>query len=166
MTTAPARPSQAPGMSVPTLPPFDHKPSPYSGPSKDEVLAMRREFLTPALLTYYKDPLMIVEGKMQYLFDEKGRRYLDGFAGIVTVSVGHCHPKVIEAVRRQNELLQHTTTIYLHPNIALFAKKLISTFPKGGGLDKGVCYFTSSGSEANDLAILMARVKTGNFDFL
>jgi alanine-glyoxylate transaminase/(R)-3-amino-2-methylpropionate-pyruvate transaminase len=165
MTTAPARPTPAASAnSTPELPPFAHKPHPYTGPSRDEVLAMRREYLTPALVTYYKDPLLIVEGKMQYLFDEKGRRYLDAFAGIVTVSVGHCHPKVVEAVRQQNELLQHTTTIYLHPNIALFAKKLISTFPKGSGLDKGVCYFTNSGGEANDLAILMARVKTGNYD--
>ncbi len=147
---------------TPQLPPFAHKPQPYSGPSKDEVLAMRREYLTPALITYYREPLMIVEGKMQYVFDEKGRRYLDGFAGIVTISVGHCHPKVVEAVREQNERLQHTTTIYLHPNIALFAKKLASTFPKGSGL--GVCYFTNSGGEANDLAIMMARCKTGAFD--
>ena len=164
MTRAPAKPSAVPSPVAPTLPPCDHRPAPYGGPSKEDVLAMRREFLTPALITYYKDPVMIVEGKMQWLFDEKGRRYLDGFAGIVTVSVGHCHPKVVEAVRRQNELLQHTTTIYLHPNISLFGKKLISTFPKGSGLDKGVVYFTSSGSEANDLALLMARVKTGNFD--
>jgi alanine-glyoxylate transaminase/(R)-3-amino-2-methylpropionate-pyruvate transaminase len=166
MTTAPTKPTTPTAVAAPKLPQFNHTPAPYTGPAKDEVLAMRREFLTPALLTYYKDPVMIVEGKMQYLFDERGRRYLDGFAGIVTVSVGHCHPKIVEAVRKQNELLQHTTTIYLHPNIALFGKKLISTFPKGSGLDKGVCYFTSSGSEANDLAILMARVKTGNFDFI
>src|SRR3982751_643490 len=98
MTTAPTKPT-APA-ATPKLPPFAHTPAPYSGPSKEEVLAMRREFLTPALLTYYKDPLMIVEGRMQYLFDEKGRRYLDGFAGIVTVSVGHSHPKVVEAVKR------------------------------------------------------------------
>lgn len=147
-----------------TLPPFDHKPAPYKGPSKKEVLDLRREFLTPALLTYYRDPIMIVEGKMQYLFDETGRRYLDFFAGIVTVSVGHCHPKVVEAVREQNERLQHTTTIYLHPNIGLFGKKIASTFPKESGLS--VCYFTNSGSEANDLAMLMARVKTGSFDFI
>lgn len=169
-TPTPTKPAAAPtapvGGQAPKLPPFAHTPAPYTGPAKDEVLAMRREFLTPALLTYYKDPVMIVEGKMQYLFDERGGRYLDGFAGIVTVSVGHCHPKIVEAVRRQNDLLQHTTTIYLHPNIALFAKRLISTFPKGSGLDKGVCYFTSSGSEANDLAILLARVKTGNFDLI
>ncbi len=160
MTTMTAKPS------APVMPPCDFKPAPYSGPSREEVLAMRREFLTPALVTYYKDPLMIVQGHMQWLFDEKGRRYLDAFAGIVTVSVGHCHPKVLEAVRKQNEMLQHTTTIYLHPNIAQFGKKLISTFPKGSGLDKGVCYFTNSGGEANDLAIMMARVKTGAFDVI
>jgi alanine-glyoxylate transaminase/(R)-3-amino-2-methylpropionate-pyruvate transaminase len=125
---------------------------------------MRREFLTPALVTYYREPVMIVEGKMQYLFDEKGKRYLDAFAGIVSVSVGHCHPKVLEAVREQNEKLQHTTTIYLHPNIALFAKKLASTFPKGSGLS--VCYFLNSGSDANDAAILMARAFTGHWDVI
>src|SRR3954469_2895188 len=151
-------------MKTPRLPPFDHQPRPYTGPSPDEATALRRQFLNPAIFTYYQTPIMIVEGKMQYLFDEKGRRYLDGFAGIVTVSIGHCHPKVVEAVKRQNELLQHTTTIYLHPTIAQFAKKLIGTFPKGSGLDKGVVYFTNSGSEANDLAILMSRVKTGHFD--
>lgn len=148
----------------PTLPKYNHAPKPYSGPTREEVLAMRREFLSPALLMYYKEPVMIVEGSMQYLYDEKGTRYLDGFAGIVTVSVGHCHPKVIEAIREQNERFQHTTTIYLHPNIALYAKKLASTFPKNSGLS--VCYFTNSGSESNDLALLMARAYTGHYDIV
>jgi alanine-glyoxylate transaminase/(R)-3-amino-2-methylpropionate-pyruvate transaminase len=151
-------------ITTPTLPPFDHTPAPYAGPSKAEVLAMRKEHLTPALFTMYRDPLLIVEGRMQYLFDETGKRYLDGFGGIVTVSVGHCHPKVVEAVREQNERLQHATTIYLHPNIALFAKKLAGTFPAGSGLD--VVYFLNSGSEANDTAVLMARAFTGNYDMI
>jgi alanine-glyoxylate transaminase/(R)-3-amino-2-methylpropionate-pyruvate transaminase len=151
-------------MTLPNLPACNHHPQPYDGPTREAVLDMRREFLTPALVTYYADPIMIVEGHMQWLFDETGRRYLDGIAGIVTVSVGHCHPKVVEAVREQNERLQHTTTIYLNPNIAQFGKKLISTFPKDSGL--GVCYFTNSGSEANELAMLMARLHTGNFDIL
>ncbi|MCH2140968.1 MAG: aspartate aminotransferase family protein [Phycisphaerales bacterium] len=149
---------------LPVLPVSDHQPRPYDGPSRADVLEMRREFLTPALVTYYADPVMIVEGHMQWLFDETGKRYLDGIAGIVTVSVGHCHPKVLDAVREQNERLQHTTTIYLNPNIAEFGKKLISTFPDDSGL--GVCYFTNSGSEANELAMLMARLHTGNFDIL
>jgi alanine-glyoxylate transaminase/(R)-3-amino-2-methylpropionate-pyruvate transaminase len=146
------------------LPACDHQPRAYDGPSREVVLDMRREFLTPALVTYYAEPIMIVEGHMQWLFDETGRRYLDGIAGIVTVSVGHCHPKVLEAVRAQNERLQHTTTIYLNPTIAEFGKKLVSTFPRDSGL--GVCYFTNSGSEANELAMLMARLHTGNFDIL
>ena len=150
--------------AMPALPVCAHQPRQYDGPPREDVLQMRREFLTPALVTYYADPIMIVEGHMQWLFDETGRRYLDAIAGIVTVSVGHCHPKVVEAVREQNERLQHTTTIYLNPNIAEFGKKLISTFPADSGL--GVCYFTNSGSEANELAMLMARLHTGNFDIL
>jgi alanine-glyoxylate transaminase/(R)-3-amino-2-methylpropionate-pyruvate transaminase len=147
---------------TPTLPPTDHKPRPYSGPSKAEVLAARKQFTNPAIFTLYQEPLMIVEGHMQYLFDETGRRYLDLFAGIVTVSVGHCHPRVTRAMRQQIETLVHTTTIYAHPNFAMLAKKLASKMPPG--LD--VTYFTSSGSEANDLAILLARAYTGNNDVI
>ncbi|HWD18814.1 MAG TPA: aminotransferase class III-fold pyridoxal phosphate-dependent enzyme [Verrucomicrobiae bacterium] len=147
-------------MKNPTLPPFDYKPQPYRGPSADETLKLRREFLNPGLFLYYKKPMMIVEGKGQYVFDDQGRRYLDALGGIVTISVGHCHPHVVEAARRQNETLQHSTTIYLHPNIAEFAQKLASKMPG----DLKVCYFVNSGSEANDLAMLMARAYTGNFD--
>jgi alanine-glyoxylate transaminase/(R)-3-amino-2-methylpropionate-pyruvate transaminase len=90
-------------MNTPKLPAFDFQPKPYTGPSADEVLKLRREFLSPGLFLYYKKPLMLVEGKAQYVFDEKGRRYLDGLGGIVTVSVGHCHPHVVAAIQRQNE---------------------------------------------------------------
>jgi len=75
------------------MPPFDYSPRPYEGPSREEVLALRRQYVHPALFTLYREPLMIVEGKMQYLFDQNGRRYLDLFAGIVTVSCGHCMPR-------------------------------------------------------------------------
>ncbi len=149
-------------MKTPALPPFDHQPKPYTGPSPDEVLKLRREFLNPGILLYYKKPMMVVEGKGQYVFDDKGRRYLDGLGGIVTVSVGHCHPHVVEAIRLQNETLQHATTLYLHPNIADYARSLASKMP--GNLK--VCYFVNSGSEATDLALLMARVHTGNFDVI
>ena len=161
MTQAAIRPQSA---THPALPPFDYAPPPYTGPSKGDVLAMRREFLTPALITYYRDPVMIVDGRMQYLFDEKGRRYLDAIAGIVSVSVGHCHPKVMEAVREQNERLQHTTTIYLHPTIGLFGKKLAEHMP--AGMDLTVTYFTNGGSEANELAILMDREFTGRSEII
>ena len=147
--------------SIP-LPPCDHVPQPYSGPSADEVLALRKQFLNPAIFHYYKKPLMVVEGKAQWLFDETGRRYLDAIGGIVTVSCGHCHPAIVEAARRQNELLQHTTTIYLNPNIALYAKELAAKMPG----DLKVVYFVNSGSEANDLALLMARATTGCYDMI
>lgn len=149
--TAPARPA---------MPPTDHRPRLYSGPSKAEVLSLRKQYANPAVFTLYKEPLMIVEGHMQYLYDETGKRYLDLFAGIVTVSVGHCHPKVTSAMREQIETLVHTTTIYLHPNMARMAKQLAAKMP--AGLD--VTYFVNSGSEANDLAIMMARAYTGHTD--
>ncbi|MDA1008590.1 MAG: aspartate aminotransferase family protein [Planctomycetota bacterium] len=151
-------------MSLPAIPSCDHSPRKYTGPSRADVLAMRRAHLTPALLTYYKEPIMIVEGHMQWLYDETGHRYLDCLGGIVTVSVGHSHPAVLKAMHDQIDQLVHSTTIYLHPNVAEFGKRLIATFPASSGLD--VCYFTNSGSEANELAMLMSRLATGNHDFI
>jgi len=149
-------------MKMPELPSFEHAPKKYDGPSADEVLRLRREFLNPAIFLYYKRPLMLVEGKMQYVWDERGKRYLDALGGIVTISVGHCHPHVVDAAREQNETLQHSTTIYLHPNVARYAEQLASKMPG----DLKVCYFVNSGSEANDLALLMARAYTGNYDVI
>lgn len=149
-------------MKAPQLPSYNHKPKPYEGPTLELVMDMRKHYLTPALLTYYKNPIMIVEGSMQYVYDEKGRRYLDGFGGIVTISVGHCHPYVTQKAYEQLGTLQHTTTIYIHPNIAEFAKMLAERMPG----DLKVCYFVNSGSEANDLALLMARLYTGNYDMI
>jgi alanine-glyoxylate transaminase/(R)-3-amino-2-methylpropionate-pyruvate transaminase len=123
---------------------------------------LRKRYLTPSLMTYYKRPMMIVEGSMQYVWDEKGRRYLDAFGGIVTISVGHCHPYVTQKAREQLEKLQHASTIYLHPTIAEYAKMLADKVP--GGLS--VCYFVNSGGEANDVALTMARLYTGNYDVI
>ncbi|XP_054820967.1 alanine--glyoxylate aminotransferase 2 homolog 1, mitochondrial [Prosopis cineraria] len=147
---------------LPLLPPFDYQPQPYKGPLADEVFVKRKKFLGPSLFHYYQKPLNIVEGKMQYLFDESGRRYLDAFAGIVTVSCGHCHPEVLNAIVKQSKLLQHATTIYLHHAIADFAEALASKMP--GNLK--VVYFVNSGSEANELAMLMARLYTGNLGMI
>ncbi|HEY3914072.1 MAG TPA: aminotransferase class III-fold pyridoxal phosphate-dependent enzyme, partial [Verrucomicrobiae bacterium] len=147
--------------SIP-LPPCQHQSSKYTGPSAAEVLALRKQYLNPAIFLYYKNPIMLVEGAMQYVWDETGKRYLDGIGGIVTVSVGHCHPHVTAAANKQNETLQHSTTLYLHPNVASYAEKLASKMPG----DLKVCYFVNSGSEANDLALLMARAYTGNYDVI
>jgi len=148
--------------SAPVMPPCDHRPRAYAGPARDEVLALRKRYVNPAVFTLYREPIMIVEGWMQWLFDETGRRYLDMFAGIVTVSCGHAHPKVTAAVTRQAEALAHATTIYLHPNLPRLAEKLAAKMP--AGLD--VTYFVNSGSEANDLAITMARLHTGHTDVI
>lgn len=146
------------------LPICDHQPRRYAGPDKAEVIALRQQYLTPGLITYYADPLLVVEGHMQYLWDETGKRYLDGFGGIVTVSVGHCHPDIVAKVREQTGMLQHVTTIYLHPTIGQFAKRLAEHMPAESGLT--VSYFTNSGSEANELAILSAREFTGNQEII
>lgn len=144
------------------MPPTDHTPRPYDGPGRDEVLALRRQYVNPAVFTIYREPIMIVEGHMQWLYDETGKRYLDMFAGIVTTSCGHCHPRITAKVKEQIDTLQHATTIYLHPNYVLLAKKLASKLPPG--LD--VTYFTNSGGEADELAITMARLFTGNHDVI
>ncbi|WP_414660513.1 aspartate aminotransferase family protein [Horticoccus sp. 23ND18S-11] len=144
------------------LPSTSHQPQPYTGPSAEQVLALRKQYLNPGLFLYYKKPIMIVEGKMQYVWDETGKRYLDGLGGIVTVSVGHCHPHVLAAMTEQSKTLQHSTTIYLQPRIAEYAEKLASKMPG----DLKVCYFVNSGSEANDLALMMARLYTGNYDLI
>jgi alanine-glyoxylate transaminase/(R)-3-amino-2-methylpropionate-pyruvate transaminase len=144
------------------MPPCQHVPKPYTGPARSEVLATRRQYANPAIFTIYKDPLMLVEGHLQWLFDETGKRYLDLLAGIVTVSCGHAHPKVTKRVQEQAAMLAHATTIYLHPLMGEFAKRLAAKMPPG--LD--VTYFVNSGSEANDLAIMMARLYTGNSDVI
>src|SRR3954466_11739883 len=147
--------------SIP-LPPTPHQPARYTGPSAESILALRKQYMNPGIFLYYKKPIMIVEGKMQYVWDDTGKRYLDGLGGIVTISVGHCHPHVTAAAKQQMDVLQHSTTIYLQPRIVEFAEKLASKMPG----DLKVCYFVNSGSEANDLALLMARLSTGNYDMI
>lgn len=131
-------------MQTPKLPPYDHEPRPYKGPSFETASDLRKQYLSPSLLTYYKKPIMIVEGSMQYLYDDKGRRYLDAIGGIVTISVGHCHPYVVQKIKEQVETLQHISPIYLHPTIGEYGKMLAEKLPG----DLTVCYFVNSGSEA------------------
>jgi alanine-glyoxylate transaminase/(R)-3-amino-2-methylpropionate-pyruvate transaminase len=134
----------------------------YRGPSLERTRQIRRDNLNPAMATYYKNPLLIHKGEMQWLWDHEGRKYLDMFAGIVTVSVGHCHPKVTAALEEQIKTLWHTTNIYLHPKVHEYAERLVATLPD----PLNVVYFVNSGSEANDLAMFMSRLYTGNNDIL
>ncbi len=144
------------------IPEYNHSPTPYSGISRQQVIDLKSKYVNPVVGTYYQRPIMIVEGSMQYVFDETGKRYLDAFAGIATVNVGHCHPHVVHAIQTQSAKLQHATTLYLHPTLAEYSKMLVDKMPK----HLSAVYFVNSGSEANDLAMLMARVYTNNFEMI
>jgi len=128
-------------------------------PSKEETLAMRRERLGGNLSIAYRSPIKIVRGWMQYLYDEQGRKYLDAYNNVA--HVGHCHPKVVEAARSQMGVL-NTNTRYLHDNINRYAERLTALMPES--LD--VCYFVNSASEANELALRLARAYTNQKDML
>lgn len=131
--------------------------------NKQQVLSGRNKHLSPGLFYYYPpDGLYVVDGKKQYLFDENGTRYLDFFAGVATVSVGHCHPKVVDAIKTQSDRVGHISNLYLNDKIVEYAEELVKRLPD----HLSVCHFVNSGAEANDLAMLMARVYTGNSDIL
>ncbi|GFY81674.1 similar to PYRIMIDINE 4 [Actinidia rufa] len=147
---------------IPKIPSFDYSPPPYTGPTAAEILQKRREYLSPSMFYFYGKPLNVVDGKMQYLFDENGRRYLDAFGGIATVCCGHCHPDVVETIVKQTNRLQHSTNLYLNAAIADFAEALASKLPG----DLKVVFFTNSGTEANELAMMMARLHTGCDDII
>ncbi|XP_030480145.2 alanine--glyoxylate aminotransferase 2 homolog 2, mitochondrial [Cannabis sativa] len=147
---------------IPKIPHFDYSPPPYEGPSADEILAKRKEYLSPSMFCFYNKPLNVVDGKRQYLYDDTGRRYLDAFGGIATVCCGHCHPDVVDAIVTQTKRLQHSTILYLNRAIADFAEALASKLP--GNLK--VVFFTNSGTEANELAMMIARLYTGCHDII
>ena len=130
----------------------------------EKVKEIREKHLNPALLTLYPKPLYLTHGHMQYVYDDKNTKYLDLFGGIVTISAGHCHEKVTNALHQQADKIWHTTNLYYHEKIHEYAEKLISKFPKDSGLTN--CYFVNSGSEANDLAIMMAKLYTGRTEIL
>jgi 4-aminobutyrate aminotransferase-like enzyme len=126
--------------------------------TKDEIILAQKEFLFPAVFNYYKQPLVISHAKDQYVWDADGNQYLDFFGGIVTVSVGHCNEQITKKVHEQLDKLQHVSTVFAtEPQVAL-AKKVAGITPNGA-LTKS--FFTNSGTEANETAILAARCYTG-----
>ncbi|XP_038845517.1 alanine--glyoxylate aminotransferase 2, mitochondrial [Salvelinus namaycush] len=153
-----------PPPDLPEMPPCSFNPEEYKGMSKERMMEIRRQNCNPMTMkvTYYKKPVYIHQGHMQWLWDVDGRRYLDLFAGVATVSVGHCHPKVTAAAEKQLRKLWHTTNIYVYSPLHEYTEKLAATLPD----PLKVIYLTNSGSEANDLAMLMARLHTGNFDVI
>ena len=108
-----------------------------------ECAAVREKHLFPCMTAHFKEPLLIERGEMQYLFDHKGQKYLDLFAGIVTVSVGHCHPRITKVLHEQAQKLWHTTQIYWYEGIHAYAKQLADTLPDGLDCGKFIFYILS-----------------------
>lgn len=125
----------------------------------EEIALARQQHIGKNLNVSYTKPLHIVCGSMQYLFDETGRQYLDAVNNVA--HVGHSHPRVVRAAQRQMEVL-NTNTRYLHENLARYSERLCATLPK----PLRVCYFVCSGSEANELALRLARAYTRRRDFI
>ena len=131
-------------------------------PAAQRLVDGKRQHLLPCLYHFYADPPVLVRGQMQYLFDAGGRRYTDFYAGVTVMNAGHCNPAILGPALAQAGQLQHTTSIYLtEPMIALAAE--LAAF-LGPGFEK--CFFVNSGSEANEGALLLARLFTGRHGFI
>lgn len=128
--------------------------------SKDEIIRKHREYLFPNVTVYYKEPLVLVRGKGQHVYDIDGREYLDFFGGILTISVGHCNENVTARIAEQVKRLQHSSTLYPTEALVALAEKFAAIAP--GRLQKS--FFTNSGTEANETAIMAARVYTGCYE--
>ncbi|HEV2299307.1 MAG TPA: aspartate aminotransferase family protein [Candidatus Acidoferrales bacterium] len=133
---------------------------PTGSARSEDVVRKHREFLWPAVTNYYKQPLVADHASMQYLWDLEGRKYLDFLGGIVTIGVGHCNPKVTSKIKAQVDTLQHTSTLFPNEAIVNLAEKLAEITP--GKLQKS--FFTNSGTEANEAAILLARMASDSYD--
>jgi len=135
----------------------EHKPI---GPAA--ILAKKKRYLIPCTYHFYQDAPQIVRGQGVYVYDAQGKRYMDLYSGVSVHALGHCHPEIVEAICRQVETLQHTTTIYLTEPIVNLAEAMAEV------LSGDICrtFFCGSGSEANEGAALLATLYTGRNEFL
>jgi 4-aminobutyrate aminotransferase len=130
--------------------------------TKDEIIRKKQQYLFNCVTTYFKDPLVIDHAKNQYVWDLDGKQYLDFLGGIVTISVGHSNEKVTAKIKEQIDRVQHTSTLFPTEAIVALAEKVAQIAP--GKLKKS--FFTNSGTEANEVAIIAARIYTGNYEVL
>ena len=133
-----------------------------SNVTKEEIILANQECLFPAVFHYYREPLVLTRAKDQFVWDADGHQYLDFFGGILTVSVGHCNEQVNQAVHQQVDTLQHVSTVFPTEPQAALARKISDIAPGPGWKS----FFTSSGTEANEMAILAARCYTGSSDII
>lgn len=125
--------------------------------NKQEILEKQKKYLWPNHLLYYTEPLPLDHGDGMHVWDVEGKKYLDFFAGILTTSVGHNNPKVVERVREQVGKLIHSSTLYPNENHIKLAQKIAEITP--GQLQTS--YFTNSGTEADETAVTLAKTYTG-----
>jgi len=130
--------------------------------NSEDIRKKHREYLFPALKNFYKEPIVITEGAGAKVKDIEGNSYLDFFGGILTISVGHANRDVNEKVLSQIERLTHISTLYPTLPVVELAEKLANIAP--GQLDK--CFFTASGTEADETAVMMAQLYTGNSELI
>lgn len=131
---------------------------PETKTSLKSAVEKHKEFLFPAVANYYKEPIALVKGDGEKVWDDQGREYLDCFGGVLTVSIGHANPRVNQAWKDQVDKIAHTSTLYANGPQGDLAEKLAEITP--GRLKKS--FFTNSGTEADDTAILAAKLATGN----
>ena len=127
-----------------------------------EILAKHKEYLFSCVANYYEEPLVVDRAKDSLIYDVDGREYLDFFGGILTISVGHCNDKVLAAVEEQTRKVQHTSTLYPNEPHVRLAEKLAAVTP--GALKQS--FFTNSGTEANETAVLAAQLYTRQHDVI
>ncbi len=125
--------------------------------NKQEILEKQKKYLWPNHILYYAEPLPLDHGQGMYVWDVEDNKYLDFFGGILTTSVGHAHPQVVERVREQAGKLLHSSTLYPNANHVRLAEKLAEITP--GKLQTS--YFTNSGTEADETAVFLAKTYTG-----
>ncbi len=128
----------------------------------EQLRAAQREVLFPCITTLYEQPLVMAEASGVWIKDIEGKEYLDFFAGILTTSLGHCNPEVVAHVHDQMTRLGHTSTLYINENQIRAAQQLGKISP--GRLSQ--CYFTNSGSEAVETAIMLAQQYTGRSEVI
>jgi alanine-glyoxylate transaminase/(R)-3-amino-2-methylpropionate-pyruvate transaminase len=133
--------------------------------SGKEIIEKRARLISPSVnsFTGYGKPFILSHAQGPYIWDENGKKYIDCLAQNLSVGLGHCYPPVVKAVQEQAEISFHCSTMYHNEQPALYAEELLAKFPKE---EDWVVHFVNSGAEANDLAMMMARLYTGNYDLI
>jgi 4-aminobutyrate aminotransferase len=130
--------------------------------STADLISKQKEYLWPCVATFYEDPIALERGEGMHVWDTEGNRYLDCFGGVLTTSVGHARPEIVEAVSHQMAQIAHTSALYINRPQAELAEKIAAITP--GNLKKS--FFTNSGTEADETAMVLARIHTGHTEII